>query len=625
MDAWTLAQQLNSLWSVAVGDISKFEPHVNRLLTKSKLDRSDVFRHLRRIAPDTGPLIEEACLTCLRSQERSSQVAKANLIEQEELLQRRSKDAEKDYLNRKRALLDRICVAFDADFLTADEIFANDPDASLITEAELLDLKATFVRTWAHTHLLPEIDGQQANAIAEHAGDVLVTARAGSGKTRTLVTRTIFLCQHCRVSPNSILVLAFNTKAASEILDRLSEHLAAPLPHVMTFHALAHAIVQPEEDVIRDDPRSDHHGLSREVQAVIDDHIKSDAYAKQIRDLMLASFAEDWERIVNGEFQGSIEEFNKHRRALPRESLHGEYVKSFGEKLIANTLFENGVDYKYERNFHWNAVNYRPDFAIPLGNKGGVIVEYFGRLGDADYDRRAQEKRVFWQSHPEWRFIEYTPSQILMRGASRFATQLTEDLQAVGVKCSKRSEEDIWQQIQRRAIDKFTKAMTSFVGRCRKANLSAIDVRQLVSTHRSCLLSEAHFIEIGASVYSSYLERLATNRLDDHDGIMSRAIVMLNAGQSSFVRAAGRETGDTRSLRWLMVDEFQDFSKQFAELVDSIRLLIRTLAFMALVMTGKPSTLLRGPTLSSLRTSQHTSAVREGAIYSPTTARRRAW
>ena len=45
------------------------------------------------------------------------------------------------------------------------------------------------------------------------------------------------------------------------------------------------------------------------------------------------------------------------RSSLPRETLRGEYVKSFGERLIANTLFEHDIDYRYERNFRWSGVN----------------------------------------------------------------------------------------------------------------------------------------------------------------------------------------------------------------------------------------------------------------------------
>jgi DNA helicase-4 len=102
---------------------------------------------------------------------------------------------------------------------------------------------------------------------------------------------------------------------------------------------------------------------------------------------------------------------------LPRESLKGDYVKSFGEKVIANTLFQHAVDYKYERNFRWDGTNYRPGFTILLGPKRGVVIEYFGLEGDADYDSMSAKKRDFWARCPGWTLVELTPDDLRSRGA----------------------------------------------------------------------------------------------------------------------------------------------------------------------------------------------------------------
>jgi DNA helicase-4 len=53
------------------------------------------------------------------------------------------------------------------------------------------------------------------------------------------------------------------------------------------------------------------------------------------------------------------------RRGLVSETLRGEYVKSHGEKVIANFLFEHDIPYFYEQH-HWvSGRNYRPDFTVP--------------------------------------------------------------------------------------------------------------------------------------------------------------------------------------------------------------------------------------------------------------------
>jgi len=135
---------------------------------------------------------------------------------------------------------------FESDFLSADEAFAADPDADLLGEDEYQELKTRSVRDWSVRELQQPLDSEQAAAVAATMGDIQVVARAGSGKTRTLVARAIFLQKHCKVPPSEILLLAFNKKAAEEMKNRLARTLGENLPHVTTFHALARALVRPK-------------------------------------------------------------------------------------------------------------------------------------------------------------------------------------------------------------------------------------------------------------------------------------------------------------------------------------------------------------------------------------------
>ena len=75
--------------------------------------------------------------------------------------------------------------------------------------------------------------------------------------------------------------------------------------------------------------------------------------------------------------------------------------------------------------------------------------------------------------------------------------------------------------------------------------------------------AEALFLTVGASVHSEYLRRLQVQHQDDFDGLMWRAVACLRAGQSRFARDKGRERGDLRRIRFVLVDEFQDFSEMF--------------------------------------------------------------
>ena len=316
---------------------------------------------------DLPTLIQEKRDGCLREteKERLNREAEAKAHEEknrrlveEEKVRREKALAEAE---RKR-LFKALKKKMEEDYLGTD-VFYTSCCRSLISVEEYEKEKISFVRNWAEVHSETKVDSEQALAIGVADRHVQVVARAGSGKTTTIAVRAAFMIKHCGVKPNEMLLLTFNKKAAEEMADRLSGILAGTLPHVMTFHALAYAIVHPEESLLYDEPEGAQ-SKSRALQTVIDDHMRHPDYRERIRKVMMNHFRSDWERIVAEGFDRSKEEFLLYRRSLPRETLQGQYVKSFGEKIIADFLFEHDVPYKYERNFWWNGINYRPDFTL---------------------------------------------------------------------------------------------------------------------------------------------------------------------------------------------------------------------------------------------------------------------
>ena len=485
--------------------------------------------------------------------------------EEEERLLRQKQELEQ-WNNLVAALKD----VFERDFLTADAWFLQQcPNAPPRRRNEYSRLKAEFIRDWALRELGEKLDREQADSIAATTGNILVTARAGSGKTRTLVTRAIFLQRHCGVSPRELLLLAFNRAAAKEMRNRLAAALGDDLPHVMTFHALGHALVEPREKLLFDNVDANQLGLSRKVQAIIEEHINSDEYNKLIRDLMLEFFREDLQRIVDGKLL-PVEGFIGYRRGLSRESLKGDRVESFLEKLVANTLFEHGIPYQFKESFRWNEVNYRPDFRI--NQPAQVVIECFGNFGEDDHDERADAKRKFWKrmSNRGWTFVEVSLEDI-WHGEEAFVAQLLQSLREAKIPSDRLSKQEIWERIRKRTVDQFTEAMRNFIGRCRQKGLCQNDLQRMVDQHKACLNSEKAFLEVGVSVYSRYLDRLITDREQDFNGLMGQAASMIRDGKYTFTRDVGREQGKLSRLRFVLIDEFQDFSQMFQDLVSAIQ------------------------------------------------------
>lgn len=67
------------------------------------------------------------------------------------------------------------------------------------------------------------IDYEQAAAVADESLNTIVVARAGSGKTRTLVAKIVYLVTVLGVKPDEIMAFVFNANAAKEINERLSK------------------------------------------------------------------------------------------------------------------------------------------------------------------------------------------------------------------------------------------------------------------------------------------------------------------------------------------------------------------------------------------------------------------
>ena len=68
---------------------------------------------------------------------------------------------------------------------------------------------------------LSDLNEEQRQAVTSEARQILVLAGAGSGKTKTLLQKIIYLIEEKGVSPSSILAITFTKNAANEMIDRL--------------------------------------------------------------------------------------------------------------------------------------------------------------------------------------------------------------------------------------------------------------------------------------------------------------------------------------------------------------------------------------------------------------------
>ena len=240
-----------------------------------------------------------------RRVEEEAAAVRRRAAEEEERRQREIQEEldAKAARENKRLALEEFRSQLKEDFLGVDAAYSQSYSEFISVEV-FEEEKAAFVQNWANANLGTDnsgrqilVDSEQAAAIATVNNHVQLIARAGSGKTTTLVGRAVFLQKHCRIPPDQILLLAFNREAAKEVRKRLERVFGDAIPHVMTFHALAYAIVHPEGRLLADDFRSQEFTLSRVVQQIIDDHLRDPQDGHEIRTMMLSHFRGAWETI----------------------------------------------------------------------------------------------------------------------------------------------------------------------------------------------------------------------------------------------------------------------------------------------------------------------------------------
>lgn len=101
------------------------------------------------------------------------------------------------------------------------------------------------------SEFLKKLNDEQREPASVIDGPVLVTAGAGSGKTRLLTHRIAYMVKEKGIFPNQILAITFTNKAANEMKERLGKMIeGAENMWICTFHAMCSRILRREIGLI---------------------------------------------------------------------------------------------------------------------------------------------------------------------------------------------------------------------------------------------------------------------------------------------------------------------------------------------------------------------------------------
>jgi DNA helicase-2/ATP-dependent DNA helicase PcrA len=101
----------------------------------------------------------------------------------------------------------------------------------------------------SNDHILSHLNSIQQEAVIATEGPVLILAGPGSGKTRCITYRVVYLVKEKKTQPENIVTLTFTNKAANEMKERVvkllsPDYSSSKKPFMGTFHSFCARILR---------------------------------------------------------------------------------------------------------------------------------------------------------------------------------------------------------------------------------------------------------------------------------------------------------------------------------------------------------------------------------------------
>ncbi|HAD15264.1 MAG TPA: ATP-dependent helicase [Saprospirales bacterium] len=276
---------------------------------------------------------------------------------------------------------------------------------------------------------LDALNGPQKEAVVSQDSRILVLAGAGSGKTKTLLQKIIYLIEERGVSPLDILAITFTKNAANEMLDRLimvADHSGAyaALMHdkkksktekdsarreyvrkykwiegltIRTFHSFGYYLLRTfgvnEFDnrfrIIGEEKSTDLDEFSKYLapetaqevfHKLIIQQSENNGYLLALKRYIL-DYVVDKIHLKDGGMPYG------HRDGKFYTSLDGTKVRSKSYQFIADYFFRHSISYQYEPVLQIKDFPFSPDFFVPAANL------YIEHVSNRSYPMQAKEEQ----------------------------------------------------------------------------------------------------------------------------------------------------------------------------------------------------------------------------------------
>lgn len=431
-----------------------------------------------------------------------------------------------------------------------------------------------------------KLDDEQRKVVLSDEDYTLVIAGAGAGKTTTVAAKVKYLVERKGIRPEQILVISFTNKAVGELRDKINKSLKIKCP-VTTFHKTGYAILRKQDNEKRQVVDG---GF---MYNVINNYLKENILEQpELVDKLILFFGSYFDAPYEGEdlndffnyisksdfttLKGNMSEYTEEiidKRTGKCISIAQERMRSAQEVQIANFLYLNQIEYKYERPYEYHILKsrkpYTPDFTITQGDKVAYL-EHFGITEDGKnnryneeqlsrYKQEINDKVKLHKKHNTdliYTFSGYSDGRSLLE-------HLRENLEKHGFTLIPRDSKEVFEKIvnteENKYIMKLVKLVCTFIQNFKTNGFSIDDFSRFErkSTNERTKL----FLSICQQCFLEYSKRLKEKNAVDFEDMINDSVRILNEQQ---------RIGAELDFKYIIVDEYQDISRQRFDLTKEL-------------------------------------------------------
>ncbi|MBO4868888.1 MAG: UvrD-helicase domain-containing protein [Clostridia bacterium] len=430
------------------------------------------------------------------------------------------------------------------------------------------------------------LDEDQRKVVLSDEDYTLVIAGAGAGKTTTVAAKVKYLVDIKGINPKEILIVSFTNKAVNELRDKINTKLGLDCP-IATFHSVGNAIIHkkdPEKLNIVEDSK---------IYFVTQDYLRNSILKDEsMVNKLIMFFASYFDAPYEGDdlndffnkiarsnystLKSDLCEFQQtviDKRMKKSVTIQSEILRSYQEVEIANFLYLNGIDYQYEPiykyDIQFSKKPYTPDFIIIQGEKTAYI-EHFGITENGRNDRYSKDQLEYYKRairnklelHKKhkttliYTFSEYNDKRPLTE-------HLAEQLIDKGFDLSPRAGKEVFEKLliseENRYIRKLVSLICRFISNFKTNGYDADEFNRMY--HSTQNVRSRLFVDVCHECYLQYQQYLKEKRAVDFQDMIN---------ESARILREANEMKKKLNFKYLIIDEYQDISKQRFDLVSAL-------------------------------------------------------